>query len=310
MKNYRVGIDLGGSFIKYGIFDEHKRVVKKWEKPTPSFEAEAMIRSICSDIVGFTKEASIRDNKLQGAGLGIPSSITSEGIVLDAPNLGWKSVDIKKVWSCNSEIPLYVENDANVAALGEYFHGSSQVDSMLFVTLGTGVGGAVIIDGKLIRGSHGGAGELGHFPMNPMEEEACNCGKKGCLEQYASSRGIVRVAKKALEYSDKKSVLRDKTGLSAEDIFSAFHEGDLVAVQALEVFGETLGRALACAAGTIDPQEIVIGGGMSSAGEVLVDYVKKYYYQYAFTPCKWTKIRLSSLGNKAGIYGAMELIPD
>lgn len=310
MNKYRVGIDLGGTFIKYGIFDEHKKIIKKWEKPTPSLGVEATISSICNDIAGFTKEAPIRDNKLEGVGLGLPSSITSEGIVLDAPNLGWKNVDIKQVWSCYSEIPLYVENDANVAALGEYFHGSSRVDSMLFITLGTGVGGAVIIDGKLVRGSHGGAGELGHLPVNPMEDEYCKCGKKGCLEQYASSRGIIRVAKKTLACSDKKSVLRDKSDLSPKDIFTALHENDHVATQIMEIFGETFGRALACAAGTIDPMEIVIGGGMSGAGEVLIDYVKKYYYKYAFTPCKGTKIRLSSLGNKAGIYGAMELIPD
>ena len=186
--------------------------------------------------------------------------------------------------------------------------GGKGAKNLILATLGTGVGGGIIINEKIVTGAHGAGGEIGHAMINPAEEKACNCGNKGCLEQYASATGIASLARKALEKTEKESLLRSKSHVTAKDVFDAYKENDALAQEIVDEFAEYLGRALAVFACVADPDVIVLGGGVSKAGQVLVDCVEKYYQKYAFSACKATPIKLATLGNDAGICGAAKLI--
>ena len=179
---------------------------------------------------------------------------------------------------------------------------------MIMVTLGTGVGGGIIINEKILTGSHGAGGELGHACIKPEETIACNCGNKGCLEQYASATGIARLARTALEHSDKDSVLRSKEHVTAKDVFDAYKAQDALAAEIIEEFSEYLGKALAIFACVADPEIIVLGGGVSKAGEVLIQCVEEKYQKYAFSACRAAKFALATLGNDAGVCGAAKMI--
>ena len=205
-------------------------------------------------------------------------------------------------------LPVEAGNDANVAALGEMWLGAGKGrENMIMVTLGTGVGGGVIVNGRPLVGAHGAGGEIGHLCVNYEETEHCGCGKTGCLEQYASATGIARLARKRLEKDDADTVLRGRH-LSAKSVFDALKEGDKVAEEIVEEFGEYLGHALANLAAVTDPAVIVIGGGVSRAGEILLGYVEKNFQKKAFFSNKDTEFVLATLGNDAGICGAAKLI--
>ncbi len=201
-------------------------------------------------------------------------------------------------------------NDANVAALGELWKGGGAGHhNMIMVTLGTGVGGGIIINDKVIAGSHGAGGEIGHAHVIDGMQEACNCGNHGCLEQVASATGIARLAREALAATDAPSVMREKENISAKTVFDAVKENDAIAIQVAEKFGSYLGKALATFSTVADPEIIVIGGGVSKAGPILLDYIIHPFKEYAFTPCKeTTKFALATLGNDAGIFGAAKLV--
>jgi glucokinase len=191
-----------------------------------------------------------------------------------------------------------------MAALGEYWQGGGKsYQNIVMITLGTGVGGGIIINGKMLSGVNGAGGEIGHMPIDPEEQDVCNCGKKGCLEQYASATGIVRLANRALQASDKPSVLREAKYVSAKEIFDAAKSGDNLALELMEEHGKRLGYALASVACVVDPEAFVIGGGVSKAGDILLNTVKKYYQEYAFHACRNTEFCLATLGNDAGMYG-------
>ncbi|MBR0307009.1 MAG: ROK family protein, partial [Lachnospiraceae bacterium] len=199
-------------------------------------------------------------------------------------------------------------NDANVAALGEMWRGGARgYSNVIMATLGTGVGGGIIINGKVIAGAHGAGGEIGHVHVDDDEQDVCNCGNRGCLEQMASATGIVKLAKRQLAATDAPSVLRDQE-VSAKAVFDAVKEGDALAQQIAEQFGEYLGKALAIFACVADPEVFVIGGGVSKAGPVLLDYIRKYYDKYAFSACRAADFALAELGNDAGIFGAAKLV--
>ena len=179
---------------------------------------------------------------------------------------------------------------------------------MILVTLGTGVGGGIIIDGKIVAGAHGAGGEIGHVTVVQDEKEACNCGNKGCLEQYASATGIVRVAGRMLAASEEDSTLRGLQNITAKDVLDAFKAGDTLAGRIMECVGGLLGSAIAGFAAVVDPEAIVIGGGVSKAGQPLIDCIQKHYIRHAFPSCKETPIKLATLGNDAGIYGAAKMV--
>ena len=255
------------------------------------------------------EEKGISKEEVEGVGIGVPGPVNSKGEVSRAVNLFWGYKNV--VGEMEELTGLHAEagNDANVAALGEAWKGAAAGSSdVIMVTLGTGVGGGIIVDGKIVTGHHGAGGEIGHANVDHHETESCNCGNRGCLEQYASATGIVRMAKKELAASGENSVLRDAEEISAKAVLDAFKENDPVAVATMEKVGEQLGGALAIICCVTDPETIVIGGGVSKAGQPLIDCIRKYYREYAFESCKDTPIVIATLGNDAGIYGAAKMV--
>ena len=309
-KNYCFGIDVGGTSIKCGLFSTDGTLLEKWEIPTRTEDCGSQILpDIAKTINEKTAERGLTKDELAGVGIGIPGPVNEKGEVPCAVNLYWGFKAVAKEINELTGLPAKAGNDANVAALGESWKGAAAgTDDVVMVTLGTGVGGGIIINGRIVAGSHGAGGEVGHACVNHSETELCNCGNAGCLEQYASATGIVRVAKKVLSESAEDSVLRSAEKLTAKDVLDAFKEDDVLAVRTMEIVGDYLGGALATFSCVADPDTIVVGGGVSKAGQPLIDCIQKYYRKYAFPSCKDTPIVLATLGNDAGIYGAAKMV--
>ena len=305
---YRFGIDLGGTTVKLGLFKEDGELVEKWEIPTRTQENGSMILpDIATAVLNKMKERGIETSECIGVGIGVPGPVDAEGVVHRCVNLGWDEFNVAKELESLLHMPVQAGNDANVAALGEFWLGGGKGSkSMVAITLGTGVGGGIILNGVSLAGATGAAGELGHLHVEDKEEEVCGCGNKGCLEQYASATGIVRLAKRRLAKDSKESVLRGKE-ITAKEVWDGVKQQDSVSQEIAEQFGEYLGKGLAAVADIINPEVIVIGGGVSKAGEILLTYVEKYYKKYVFHASRNVKITLATLGNDAGIVGAAKL---
>ena len=304
------GVDIGGTTVKMGLFTVDGKVTDKWEIPT---RKEENGKYILEDIAKSVKERMQRDTltleDIAGLGIGVPGPVNSKGEVPRAVNLYWGYKNVVGEMEELTGLRAKAGNDANVAALGEAWKGAAAgAKNVILVTLGTGVGGGIIVDGKIVGGAHGAGGEIGHAAVDHEEKEACNCGNCGSLEQYASATGIVRVAQRTLAATDEQTVLRKFTKLSAKNVLDAFKEGDKVACDVMAQVGEMLGGTLAMFACVTDPEAIVIGGGVSKAGQPLIDCIQKYYEKYAFTACKKTPIILATLGNDAGIYGSARMV--
>lgn len=311
MKKYVFGVDVGGTTVKLGLFDPEGEVKEKWEIPTRKEDnGDHIIADIAESIKEKMSANSIDRMDVVGVGIGVPGPVKEDGTVLLAANLGWGKRNIAMELGELLRVPVMAGNDANVAALGEMWRGGGRgYKNMVAVTLGTGVGGGIIIGGKIVSGSTGAGGEIGHIHLEDEEPAACGCGGHGCLEQYASATGVVRIAKKKLAFSDTASVLRDKE-ITAKDIWDAVKGGDELAIEVAKVYGEYLGKGLAAVANVVNPDIFVIGGGVSKAGEVLIDYMKPYFEKYVFPGAKNAKFALAVLGNDAGIYGAAKLVLD
>lgn len=310
MADMRIGIDLGGTTVKLGLFCE-ERLTDKWEIPTRKEEQGSYIlEDIRNTITDRLQKNGISRESVLGVGIGVPGPVDEKGIVHGCVNLGWGIFPIEEELSALLSLRVKAGNDANVAALGELWQGGGKgYQDMVMITLGTGVGGGIILDGKICAGIHGAAGEIGHMPVIYDESEYCNCGKKGCLEQAASATGIVRTAKRLLlSEPETGSSLRAIGDFTAKDVFDQAKQGDAIAGQAVEKLGEYLGIAAAHIACVIDPEVFVIGGGVSRAGAVLIDTIEKYYKEKAFGGTKAAAFKLAELGNDAGIYGAARLV--
>ncbi|MCQ2500657.1 MAG: ROK family glucokinase [Lachnospiraceae bacterium] len=307
---FTFGVDVGGTTVKLGFFTEEGELLEKWEIPTrKELKGSQILPDIAQAITDKLSENRMTVADLNGVGMGVPGPVDQNGIVQKCVNLKWGVIDAAGELSNLLGVPVKVENDANVAALGEAWKGAGEgVSSSIMVTLGTGVGGGLIYDGKIFSGSHGAAGEIGHICVNAQETRKCNCGKYGCLEQYCSATGIVRMTNRALLENKDASPLRKRKRLSAKAIFTALGEGDPLANAIVNQVGDTLGKALAGITCTFDPERIVIGGGVSNAGKPLINAIKAGYRKYAFHATKKTEIVKASLGNNAGIYGAAALI--
>lgn len=303
------GVDLGGTTVKLGYFDMDGNVLDKWEIPTRKEDCGSLILpDIAKTILDKMAEKGLTKEEVAGIGIGVPGPVNDNGVIFMAANLGWGIMNINEELSALTGLPVKAGNDANVAALGEMWKGGGQGHkNLVAVTLGTGVGGGIVVNGQLLAGATGAGGEIGHIHVEDAETEVCGCGNKGCLEQYTSATGIVRLANRALKASDRDSVLR--TGeVSAKTVFDAVKAGDALAIEIAEKFGEYLGKGLAAIAGVVNPEIFVIGGGVSKAGPVLLDYIKKYYTPYVFHGSRDALFALATLGNDAGIYGAAKLI--
>lgn len=305
-----IGIDIGGTTVKIGVFTTEGALLEKWEVPT---RTEENGKYILSDIAASIKEKIAEWNMPQsefvGAGIGLPGPVEADGHIPFCVNLGWKEGNPQEELSALLGMPVKSGNDANVAALGEMWQGGGKgYKNLVMVTLGTGVGGGIILDEKIWPGVKGVAGEIGHMHVMEEEKEQCNCGGYGCLEQAASATGIVRVAKRMLAAEDQTSVLREIEGFTAKDVLDAAKAGDELAVASVHKSMYYLGWVMASVTMVVDPQAYIIGGGVSRAGTFLTDIIQKYHDALSPMSTKKAKVVLAELGNDAGIYGAAKLV--
>ena len=307
-----IGVDVGGTSVKIGLFEEDGRLLKKWEVRTRKEEdGKHILPDVAASIRQVLEEEGISFDHIKGAGMGVPGPVLPDGSVEICVNLGWHNVNPQKELSAMLEnIPVRSGNDANVAALGEMWQGGGKgYRDIVMITLGTGVGGGVILDQKIVSGAHGLAGEIGHFHMRDEEKEHCNCGGTGCLEQVASATGIAREARRKMASCETPSVLREYGDkVTAKNVLDAAKAGDALADEVVEVVCRYLGQALAQASMMVDPEIFVIGGGVSKAGQYLIDRIYGYYDHFTPISKNKAKIGLATLGNDAGIYGAARLI--
>ena len=308
---YGFGVDLGGTTVKLAWFNAQGEMLQKWEIPTVTENNGASILpDIAKSVLQHLEQCAVPKSQVIGIGIGVPGPVNDAGEVNKCINLGWDRVDIHKELSDLTGLRVKAGNDANMAALGEAWRGGGKgCKNMVMVTLGTGVGGGIIIDGKPVAGAHGAAGEIGHLVVNTQETERCSCGKYGCAEQYCSATGVVRMMKRRLEEDTQESALRGKD-FSCKDVFDAAAAGDIPAQQTLERVYDYMGQFLANVCCTVDPEAVVLGGGVSKAGKPLVDGAKKYFDKYIFHAARAIRFHLAALGNDAGVFGAFKLILD
>ena len=309
---YGFGVDLGGTTVKIAYFDEAGMVLDKWEIPTVTKNGgEQILPDIAASVNGYIEKNALNKGALVGIGIGVPGPVVGNGIVKVCDNLGWGTVDVRTILSRLTGLPVSVGNDANMAALGESWKGGGKdCRNMVLVTLGTGVGGGIVVDGKQVCGVFGAGGEIGHMVLVPDEPEHCNCGKRGCVEQFCSATGIVRVAKRYLAAHEEESSLRDLGNLTAKDVFDAAGVGDAVAQAILEQVYDYMGQFLANICCVVDPQVFVFGGGVSRAGQPLLEGARRAFDKYVYHASKEVRFALASLGNDAGAYGAFRLVRD
>ncbi|SCY68336.1 ROK family glucokinase [Butyrivibrio sp. INlla14] len=310
MARYVFGIDLGGTTVKIGLLTEGGEKVEFWEIPTRTENnGQYILSDVAEAIRAKMKERGIEDTEVIGAGIGVPGAVNVDGLCYQAVNLGWEKINVVNELHSKLKLPVKAGNDANVAALGEAWKGGGQgYQNMLLVTLGTGVGGGIINEGKILAGSKGSGGEIGHINLEDDEPDACGCGNHGCFEQYASATGAVRLAKRILAATEEDSTLRHIDNFQCKDIFDAAKAGDKVAKDIADRYGYYLGKGIAATATVVNPEIIVLGGGVSKAGEMLFDLLKPSYEKYVFSGCKDVKFALAKLGNDAGVYGAAKML--
>lgn len=312
MEKKCIGIDVGGTTVKLGLFETTGTVLHKWEVPTRKEEGgKYILEDVAASIKKILAEKNIDMEDVVGAGMGVPGPVMPDGYVEVCVNLGWRDKNPQRELSALLDgLPVKSGNDANVAALGEMWQGGGKgYTDIVMVTLGTGVGGGVIIGEQIIAGKHGLGGEIGHMHIRDEETEHCNCGGVGCVEQVASATGIAREARRAMAASDAASSMR-KYGekISAKNVLDEAKAGDEMALKVMDTVGHYLGLALAQVSMTVDPEIFVIGGGVSRAGQFLIDEIWKHYDKFTPISENKAKIGLAELGNDAGIYGAARLV--
>jgi len=309
MGKYVFGVDVGGTTVKLGLLDVEGNIIEKWEiKTRKENNGEKILPDVAEAILGKLKEKNIDKSEVEGIGVGVPGPVDDNGTIHVAVNLGWGEFNVNDELTKLTGIKSMAGNDANVAALGEMWKGGGQgYDDMIMVTLGTGVGGGIIVNGKILAGKTGAGGEIGHIHMQDGETRVCGCGKKGCLEQYASATGIAWLASQKLAAWTGATVLT-KADTSAKAVFDGVKAGDALCIEVAKEFGTYLGKGLAVVASTVNPDAFVVGGGVSKAGEIIFDYVKPSFEKYVFKGAKNTKFLLATLGNDAGMYGAAKLV--
>ena len=307
---YGFGVDLGGTTVKIAWFDKNGTMLQKWEIPTRTEESGShILPDIAASIKEFLDREQVSRENVIGIGIGVPGPVSHEGVVNKCINLGWGVFNICQELSDLTGLPVKAGNDATVAALGECWMGGGKgCRNMFFATLGTGVGGGIVVEGQVVHGAHGSGAEVGHMVLNRDETEPCNCGKYGCVEQYCSATGVVRLAKRHLAATEAASSLRNIENLTCKDVFDAGKAGDAEALKILDQFYRYLGEFLANVACVVNPEVIVLGGGVSKAGQPLLEGAKKYFDRYVFHAAKNARFELAQLGNDAGAYGAFKLI--
>ncbi len=314
MENLLIGIDLGGTTVKLAFITQEGEIVTKWEIPTDK-SGDKIIPDIAEAIKAKMNEFQLTTEQFSGVGMGAPGPVNfEEGVFYKATNLGMKEMyPLKAELEANIGLPAVVENDANVAAIGEMWKGAGEgAKNLLCVTLGTGVGGGIIVGGAITRGANGAGGEIGHITSIPEGGALCGCGKTGCIETIASATGIARLAKEAIQAQNEPSLIREqfeKAGvITSKDVFEAANKGDKLAKNIIDHVTYHLGLALSHVANGLNPEKIIVGGGVSKAGEQLLLPLKKQFKRFAFPRvAEAAEITIATLGNDAGVIGAAYL---
>lgn len=311
-----IGIDLGGTTIKFAILTTEGHIQTKWSLETDVTEkGSKIVPAIIESINHHINLYDMNKEDFLGIGMGSPGNVNhAEGTVIGAYNLNWKTLqNVKQLVEQGTGIPFFIDNDANVAALGEQWIGAGNNEpDVVFITLGTGVGGGIILNGELLHGATGAAGEIGHIVVEPGGFD-CTCGNNGCLETVASATGVVRLARTMTEEYAGDSSLKDSIdngySVDAKTVFDAARDGDDFAIRVVDKVCDYLALASGNIANMLNPSTIVIGGGVSRAGEFLADKIRQRFVTYAFPPIyKNTKIKIAELGNDAGVIGASSLV--
>ena len=296
-----IGVDIGGTAIKFALMDTQGIIEKKWSIPTNISEKGRYIPAeIGSSILSSIDKNALR--AVEGIGIGVPGAISSDGaVVVQAVNLGWEQLPLKKMIEGEIGLEACLLNDANAAALGEMWKGAARGrENLLFVTLGTGVGGGIILNGEVLNGCHSAGGEIGHIPIRTDENRLCGCGGRNCLETFASANGLMLSMRKKLEQLGESW-----TEVTPPIIFKKAAQNNTAAKEVINEFATVLAQALAGIMNTIDVEEIIIGGGVSEAGADLLDPLMEKLEMYVFPSIKdHFSLRKALLGNDAGIYGA------
>ena len=305
---YGFGVDLGGTTVKIACLNKNGDMLEKWEIPTVTAGSGGQILpDIAASVLDYCRRENLAPDTLLGIGIGVPGAVDRAGNVNKCINLGWDRFNICQELGRLTGLRVVAGNDATVAALGECWKGGGQgCKNMIMVTLGTGVGGGIVVDGNVVHGTHGAGGEIGHMVLNRQETESCGCGKRGCVEQYCSATGIVRLTKKHIAGTD--SCLLDNENFTCKDVFDAAKAGDIPAQKALEQVYAYLGEFLANVCNVTDPEAVVLGGGVSKAGATLIEGIAPYFDSYLFHACRGIRLTLATLGNDAGAYGAFRLL--
>lgn len=298
MKQVCFGVDIGGTSVKLGLVDEEGPLLHKSEFPSPRDPA-AMFDRIAQEIQQV--KAQFDDCAFVGAGVGVPGPVFNQEQVKGCVNLGWGDINVATELSSRTGLVVKVENDANLAALGELWHGAGKGrKSLAMLTVGTGIGCGIISNGKIISGANGAGGEAGHMPMSFHQDWQCSCGKYGCLEVTASATGIIRAAREFQPFKDMEKA-------TAKDVFDAAKEGNQQAMEVIQTAAKALGVASAMIGCIVNPEIFIIGGGVSAAGSILMDPVVDAYRENVFSPARQATFALAQLGNNAGIYGGAGL---
>ena len=307
---YCFGVDIGGTFVKLGLFTAEGELLEKWQIPTRREDQSShVLPDIAASVLAKLEEKGIAKEDVTGIGFGTPGPVTEDGVAVCPANLDWVNKPVAKELTELTGFPAKGGNDVNVAGLGEMWRGGAKgYKNVVVVPIGTGVGAAIICNGKIITGTRGAAGEVGHIHVDDEIQEPCGCKAVGCVEQFSSATGLVRMAKKALADESVVTSLRELEEVTAKDVIDAAKAGDEVADKIFDKFCDYLGYSLAATAAVIDPEIFIIGGGVSKAGQVLVDRVQGYFKKYAWPGIRGIEFALAELGNDAGIYGAASMM--
>ena len=307
---YCFGVDIGGTFVKLGLFTVEGELLEKWQiKTRREDNSSHILTDIAEALEAKLEEKGIFREEVVGIGFGTPGPVTEDGVAVCPANLDWENKPVAKELTELTGFPARGGNDVNVAGLGEMWRGGAKgYKNVVVVPIGTGLGAAIVVNGKIITGTRGAAGEVGHIHVDNEIQQSCGCGAVGCVEQFSSATGLVRMAKKAIEESDEPTILRELEEVTAKDVIDAAKAGDAVADKIFDKFCDYLGYSLAATAAVIDPEIFIIGGGVSKAGQILVDRVQGYFKKYAWPGIRGIEFALAELGNDAGIYGAASMV--
>ncbi len=311
-----LGLDIGGTSVKIGFITRKGEILKKWEIPTNRKEhGKYIVEEIWQSVLKNLNSINLDQQSIYSIGAGAPGFIDrNSGIIYEAVNIGWKNYNLAGQLKALANVPVFIENDANLAALGENWKGAGNgARNMIAVTLGTGVGGGIIVNGEVLNGVNGTGGEIGHIIVE-SEGAVCNCGGKGCLETIVSATGMVRQALELIgdNPSSQLSNLYDKNGeVSAKDVFNLAGKGDKLSQQIIDRNTGILGSLLANLSVIINPSVITIGGGLSQAGETFINAIANSFHKKAMPRVSEVcSIKVAELGNDAALIGAAKMSHD